>query len=145
MLPQVYEDASIAANILEDPSSAPIPEMHKAMYAWMRKFARDSWDMTPVDIEALRTCGVDDQEIVVWAQIGALQTYLVMMGDGGGVSLDHGKTVGPVVGRERQSYAQTTGVELASSSADALTPRDARGSPWVAQGQSSRQYEQAAE
>lgn len=143
MLPQVYEDAGIAASIVEDPSTADIPDLHKAMYAWISKFVRDSWDMGPGDIQTLRERGVDDHEIVVWAQIGALQTYLVMMGDGGGVALDHGQTVGPVVGRGRQDYTSTTGIELASSGGGVATPHAARADAWVVPGQSSPHYEQA--
>lgn len=145
MLPQVYEDAGIAASIVEDPSTADIPQMHKAMYAWVRKFVSQSWDMTHADIQTLRDCGVDDHEIVVWAQIGALQTYLVMMGDGGGVSLDHGQSVGPVVGRGRQSYTGTSGVELASSGGGVSASRGTAGNAWVAAGKTSPQYELAAD
>ncbi|MFT4563785.1 MAG: putative peroxidase-related enzyme [Gammaproteobacteria bacterium] len=145
MLPQVYEDASIAASIIEDPSTAPIPETHKAMYVWMSKFVRGSWDMTPADIQMLRDAGIDDHEIVVWAQIGAMQTYLVMMGDGGGVSLDHGQTVGPVVGRGRSSYTDTGGVLLTSSGGGVLGSDHAVDNAWVVPGQSSAEYEQAAE
>jgi uncharacterized peroxidase-related enzyme len=145
VLPQVYENAEIAASIVDDPSTAPIPETHKAMYVWMRKFVRDSWDMTPADIQILRDAGIDDHEIVVWAQIGAMQTYLVMMGDGGGVSLDHGQTVGPVVGRGRSSYTDTSGVLLASSGGGVPASHGAADNAWVVPGQSSAEYEQAAE
>jgi uncharacterized peroxidase-related enzyme len=116
------------------------------MYAWVQKFVRHSWDMSADDIEVLRDAGVSDHEIVVWAQIAALQTYLVTMGDGGGVSLDDGRPAGLVVGRDRPSYTQTAGGLLAAAPGEAATParRGADAGSWVAVGESSIDYERAA-
>ncbi len=147
MLPLVYSDADIAAKIVEDPATAPIPEMHKAMYAWISKFVRNSWDMTPNDIQALRDLGVNDQEIGIWAQIATTQTYLVMMGDGGGVSLDDGSAAGPIVGRDRPSYSQTGEGLLAAAPGTKNTAAQSRddATAWIVAGQTSSEYEGAAD
>ena len=62
MLLLLYPDASIATKIVEDPQTAPIPDLHKAMYAWVKKFVRSSWDMTANEVQpvlrALRNAGI---------------------------------------------------------------------------------------
>lgn len=115
MLPVVYSDYKIAEQIVEDPSTAPIPNLHKAMFAWVKKFTRNSWDLTASDIQTLRDVGIADSEIGVWAQFAAAQSVFVMMGDGGGVTLDDGNEVGAVVGRDRPTYNQAEGGLLASA------------------------------
>ncbi len=103
-MPLVYDDYEIAKQIAEDPEVAPIPELQKAMYAWVKKFTRNSWELTADDVRGLRDAGVDDTEIAVWAQIATAQTYFVIAADGGGIDLEDGGDVGPVVGRDRGSY-----------------------------------------
>ena len=146
MLPQVYSDSEIAAKIVEDPAAAPIPELHKAMYSWICKFVRNSWEMSADDMQVLRGAGVSDHEIAVWAQIATLQTYLGMMSDGGGVSLDYGRKFGPVVGRDRSSYTQAPeGLLAGAPGAKNCTPQPSdNADAWIVAGEPGAEYEHAA-
>jgi hypothetical protein len=66
VLPLLYPVEGIAQKIIEDPEEAPIPEVHKAMFRWVEKFTRRSWEMTKGDIAELRSLGVSDAEVVEW-------------------------------------------------------------------------------
>lgn len=144
MLLLVYPDASIAAKIVEDPQIAPIPDLHKAMYAWVKKFVRNSWEMTPADTQALRDAGATEKQIALWAQIACLQTWWVMMGDGGGVSLDYGQEVGPVVGKTRPYYEDAQPGLLAAIPDGTPATQTGDGNGWIQRDDSHPTYQQVA-
>ncbi len=141
----MYPDASIAAQIVEDPQTAPIPDLHKAMYAWVKKFVRNSWEMTAADVKTLRDAGATDEQIAHWAQIACLQTWWVMMGDGGGVTLDYGQEVGPVIGKTRPYYETAEPGLLAAAPDGSARAQTADGSGWIGTDENSRGFRQAAE
>ena len=104
MLPLLY--AGVAPQqILDDVESAPIPELHKAMFRWVKRFVSSSWDMTADDTQALRDAGVSEDEIVNWANIACLQTWWVMSADGGGIPLEGNAVTGPAVQRHPRSQS----------------------------------------
>lgn len=144
MLLLVYPDASIAAQIVEDPQTAPIPELHRAMYAWVEKFVRNSWEMTAVDVQTLRDAGAADAQIAQWAQIACMQTWWVMMGDGGGVTLDHDMEVGPVVGKKRTFYEKADAGLLAAAPDGSARTETADGSGWIGIDENSPGFHEAA-
>lgn len=146
-MPLVYVDEEIAKQVAEDPATAEIPDLHKAMYAWVKRFVRNSWELTADDVQALRDAGVDDKEISVWAQIATAQTYLVMLADGGGISLQDGAEVGAVVGRDRTAYHNTDEGLLAGAPGGVNNGAHASDSEiaWIATDTSRSDYERVAD
>ena len=104
MLPLLYPGEGMAQKVVEDPQTAPIPDLHKAMFHWVEGFTRRSWEMTSNDIASLRAHGLTDADIVNWAQVACLQTWWVMSADGGGIPLEGNAVTGPAVGRTREMY-----------------------------------------
>jgi len=102
----IYETAEIARAVGEDPDRAPIPERHKAAFRFTRKFVQAPWTFEQRDIDALRAVGLEDADIVMWAQIAGLQTWFTMNADGSGVALEGRAIAGPVLGQERAAYQQ---------------------------------------
>lgn len=88
MLLRSYRDSDIVARIVENVEAAPIPEMHKRVFRFARRFTQRSWETRESDIQALREAGLPDSEIALWASRAAGQTWFVMSADGGGVALD---------------------------------------------------------
>lgn len=146
MLPLVYSDAALAKQIVEDPSTADIPELHKAMYAWVEKFTRRSWTMGPDDTQALRDAGATDEDIAAWVFAASGQTWWVMMGDGGGVALEGGAPVGLVVGHERAWYTKAPeGLLGAASATDgAQSDTTCDGNAWIETNEDTPEYRDAA-
>jgi alkylhydroperoxidase family enzyme len=116
VLPYLYPIEGIAQKIIDDPGSAPIPEVHKAMFRWVEKFARRSWEMDRDDISELKTLGVGDADIVEWAQVACLQTWWVMSADGGGIPLEGNAVTGVAVRHTRDWYESATAGLLAAAS-----------------------------
>lgn len=90
--------------ILADIENADIPETHKLMFEWVRKFTCESSTMCPDDIDRLVAAGIPMKEIVEWANVSSTQTWFVISADGGGISLEGGAVVGGVIGKEREHY-----------------------------------------
>lgn len=104
MLPIIYADPDTARSVGEDPENAPIPELHKAMFRFTRRFVQEPWSFSRSHIDELRECGLSDADVVMWAQIAGLQSWFTMNADGSGISLEGGAVTGPVLGRERETY-----------------------------------------
>ena len=100
----LYPEMDDIQALLEDPDNAPIPDAHKALFAWARKFACRSWQLCPNDIDALRQVGLSDADIVHVIQKAGVQSWIMIMADGGGVPMEGEQLTGPVVGRSRESY-----------------------------------------
>lgn len=103
MLPFVYPGQDVK-EILSDIQAATIPEAHKLMFDWIERFTRNSADLRSAEIERLRQGGIEDQEIVEWANVAATQTWFVMSADGGGIPLEGDAISGSVIGNERSEY-----------------------------------------
>ncbi len=146
VLPLLYPGDGVAQKVAEDAQSAPIPELHKAMFRWAERFTRRSWQMTDSDLEDLRAQGLDDAEIVNWAQIACLQTWWVMSADGGGIPLEGDALTGPAIGLTREVYESApegltaAGPDAAERSAQA----SARGVAWVGTDEAAERYRSAA-
>jgi alkylhydroperoxidase family enzyme len=117
VLPLIYPGQDIPA-LLDDIDGAAIPELHKLMFNWVRKFTRESAAMTMDDIRTLRQGGVSDRDIVTWAQVASVQNWFVMSADGGGIPLEGDAVVGRVRGEERDFYHRS---DIVSASPDAGT------------------------
>lgn len=113
MLPFVYPGQDVK-EILSDIESASIPETHKLMFNWIRGFTQNSANLTSAEIDCLRQGGINDQEIVEWANVAATQTWFVMSADGGGIPLEGGAVVGSVIGKERSYYHNCAAKTLSS-------------------------------
>jgi len=103
VLPFLYPSVD-PQSILEDSDSAPIPDLHKAMFRFVKKITQASWEMTAADIAALRAASVPDEEIVRWAQIASLQGWWTMSADGSGIPLEGDAITGPVLQKPREWY-----------------------------------------
>ena len=146
MLLHIYPEADTREKLLADPETAPIPEVHKAVFRFAKRFVRASWAMGPADLQALRDAGLSEADLVNWATLGSTQSWFTMSADGGGIPLDAGMLTGPVVGKSRELYeasaegllAPALGVaaRTAEPSADALA--------WVDTDESDPGYRAAA-
>lgn len=88
-----------------DYRNADAPEITRAMFRFIEKFVTRSWEMSPADLEAARASGAADEDVVDWAQLGALQTFFLVQADGAGVFFPDEAAI--AVGRSRESYAET--------------------------------------
>ncbi len=130
----IYQDQDLARKVGEDPQNAAIPELHKAMFRYTEKFVKAPWTFTREDLDELRELGLDDADIVLWAQIAALQTWFTMSADGSGIPLESDATAGPVLGNQRENYSQSEAYVATGSLASVEEVVDER-SPdcaWVA-------------
>jgi len=84
----IYPDAATVAAVGEDPQSADIPELHKAVFRWLEKFVNTSWDASAEDLEQLRAHGASDSDIAEMLNMASLQVYLVSIADAGGIPLE---------------------------------------------------------
>ncbi|MBW2291828.1 MAG: hypothetical protein JRG89_05150 [Deltaproteobacteria bacterium] len=115
MLPLLYPDSDTREALLADPSTAPIPQLHRELFRFAEKFVRGSWTMGSEDLQRLREAGLSDADIVQWATLGSTQSWFTMSADGGGIPMDGDALTGPGVGRTRDSYEATPGGLLAAS------------------------------
>lgn len=130
MLPTIYPDAEIAKAVGEDPSTADIPEMHKAMFSMAERFVKHSWTSTADDIQHLRDLGVCDLDISEWLQIASIQTWFTNSADAGGIPMEGNAITGPVMRHERAFYHESppaNGAQIQSSGADTATSACATG------------------
>jgi uncharacterized peroxidase-related enzyme len=146
VLLQLYRDPEVVRQVVEDASKAPIPESHRALFAWCERFVRGSWNMTERDLEPMRAVGLSDTEIVSLAGRACGQTWFVMSGDGGGVGLDGDALRGPAVGQTRDVYAGARAGLTARSvgAVDAPAPPSSDGLAWVATDESSDRFQKVA-
>ncbi len=148
MLSLVYpEDPMVAKKIVEDLDSAPITNLHKAAHRWVKKFVRSSAKMTSEDTQALRDAGVQDKDIAAWAQYASMQTWFVMMGDGGGINLDGDMEAGFIVGKTRPEYEQTEAGLLAADTS-ALQAKHGSSSEtlaWIATDESNPEFQETVQ
>jgi alkylhydroperoxidase family enzyme len=100
----IYPDADVARAVGEDPQSAPIPELHKAMFQFAELFVKRSWQATPEDLNVMRTNGASDRDLAEWLQIASIQTWFTHSADAGGIPMDGDAVKGPVMARERSFY-----------------------------------------
>jgi alkylhydroperoxidase family enzyme len=100
----IYPDKDVARAVGEDPQTAPIPDLHKAMFRFAELFVKRSWQATPDDLQELRDNGADDREIADWLQIASTQTWFTSSADAGGIPLEANAVTGPVLARERSFY-----------------------------------------
>jgi len=84
----IYPDPATVAAVGEDPQSADIPELHKAVFRWLEKFVNTSWEACADDLEQLRARGASDRDIAEWLNMASLQVYLVSIADAAGVPLE---------------------------------------------------------
>ena len=80
-------DAALAAGVLTG-SDAGLTEQEKAMAGWVRKVARDPNATTPADIQALRDCGLDDEQIFAITAFVALRLAFSTINDSLGAQPD---------------------------------------------------------
>ncbi|MBW2280724.1 MAG: hypothetical protein JRG76_14815 [Deltaproteobacteria bacterium] len=147
MLPLLYGEDRIVRQVLEDPQTAEISELHKLAWRWTRRFVRESWTFGLEHVRELRDQGIDDAELLRWVEGAAVQTWWVMSADAGGVSLDEfTPTSGRAVGLEREDYeAQQFRTAAASAAAlEALPAPAPNGVAWVEIDLDRLEYREAA-
>jgi uncharacterized peroxidase-related enzyme len=154
VLPLLYPDQATREALLADPSTAPIPPLHRELFRFAEKFVRGSWTTTPEDIQRLRTAGLSEPDIVQWATLGSTQSWFTMSADGGGVPLDGDALSGPGVGWTRDAYeakqegllAAAPGISVLSPSADGNELGSDMGDDvaWVETDESSEEYRETA-
>jgi uncharacterized peroxidase-related enzyme len=80
-------DAALAVEVLSG-SGAGMTDREKAMAAWARKVVRDPNATTPADIQALRDCGLDDEQIFAITAFVALRLAYSTINDSLGAQPD---------------------------------------------------------
>jgi uncharacterized peroxidase-related enzyme len=80
-------DAAVAAGVLNG-SDAGLTDQEKAMAAWARRVARDPNATTPADVQALRDCGLDDEQIFAITAFVALRLAFSTINDSLGAQPD---------------------------------------------------------
>ena len=116
MLPLLYPDQATREALIADPATAPIPLLHRELFRFAEKFVRGSWTAKGSDLERLRSVGLSDRDIVLWATLGSTQSWFTMSADGGGVALDSDELFGPGVGHTRDTYEERRAGLLAADS-----------------------------
>ena len=136
----------MANQVVADYLAAPIPEIHKTLFSWVKRFTQCSWDLGDCDVAALRAAGLSQRDVVDWAQLASLQTWLVMSADGGGVTLDSEAPRGHAVGFTRDTYhgaeAGLTAAEVTAQPVVREAP--ANGVAWVDIDPANETYQEAA-
>lgn len=133
MLPLIYDDPLTIQQMLDDYESADIPELHKLCTRWTERFVHESWTATAAQLQSLRDAGLQDREIVNWAESASVQTWWVMSADAGGVELDE------FLPEERQVVRQPRDIydqggwsrEPLSNAANAVTPGTDASVAWI--------------
>jgi len=144
VLPQLYPDPQVVQQLLEDFEAAEIPWPHKLAWRFGKRFAQNSWEATQAQLQELRDAGIDDAEILRWAEGACVQTWWVMSADGGGVALDEfTPSSGRVVGLGREAYEAETLRTGAAPGASPSAPSQARVA-WVEVDLQRTEYGQAA-
>lgn len=116
--------------MLEDIEATDIPDIHKLMFAWIKRFTTSSANLTHGDIKKLAQAGIPDQDIVEWANVACTQTWFVMSADGGGIPLEGNDIVGSVLGQERAVYHQSE-IETARPDSPVSAKPDDDHTNWV--------------
>jgi uncharacterized peroxidase-related enzyme len=147
VLPYLYPDTQTREAVLRDPSSAPIPQLHREVFRFAEKFVRGSWTSSPHDAERLRTAGLSDRDIALWATLGSTQSWFTMSADGGGIPLDSEALTGPGVGRTRDFYETTKQGLLAASTKEAGNTNRSRFEEiaWIQTDEGAEGYREAAQ
>jgi uncharacterized peroxidase-related enzyme len=145
VLPLLYPDPETRDALLADPSTAPIPALHRELFRFAEKFVRSSWTLTPQDLQRLREAGLSERDVVHWATLGSTQSWFTMSADGGGIPLEGDALTGPAIGRKRESYEATRdGLLAATPGAAALgRPQAEDAVAWVAVDESGAEYREA--
>ncbi|MEE9254460.1 MAG: hypothetical protein V3U43_05970 [Pseudomonadales bacterium] len=132
--------------MVDDYLAAPIPEIHKTLFSWVKRFTHCSWDFEACEVDALRAAGLRERDVVDWAQVASLQTWLVMSADGGGVTLDSEASRGHAVGFTRETYhsaeAGLTAAEVTAQPVMRQAPEN--GIAWVDTDPNNETYQEAA-
>jgi uncharacterized peroxidase-related enzyme len=146
VLPLLYPDAATREALLTDPQTAPIPPVHRELFRFAEKFVRGSWEAGPADLERLRSVGLTERDIVLWATLGSTQSWFTMSADGGGIPLEGDAVVGNGVGRTRDAYgASREGLPAAADDADRPgLAADEGAAAWVDIDESNDDYRRAA-
>jgi uncharacterized peroxidase-related enzyme len=80
-------EAAVAAGVLNG-SDAALTDQEKAMAAWARKIVKDPNATTPADIQTLRACGLDDDQIFAITVFAALRLAFSTVNDSLGAQPD---------------------------------------------------------
>jgi uncharacterized peroxidase-related enzyme len=144
VLLQIYPEATTRDAVLADPQTAPIPDVHKALFRFTERFVRASWEMGPEDLQALRDVGLSEPDVVNWATLGSTQSWFTMSADGGGIPMEAGMTTGPGVGKLREAYEAAPEGLCAPPLSEAVAERSNTGVAWVGTDTESPEYQTAA-
>ncbi len=126
----IYHDATVAAAVADNPQSAPIPDLHKAVFNLARLFVQSSWSATPADLDAARAVGASERDLSEWLQIASIQTWFTHSADAGGIPLEGNAVTGPVLRHERDFYHDGNPVAALPCAPRADT-REVPGSGWL--------------
>lgn len=136
----IYPKADVARAVGEDPQTAPIPELHKAMFRFAELFVNRSWQASPESLDVIRAEGVSDRDLADWLQIACIQTWFTHSADAGGIPMDRDAVSGPVMFHERSFYHAQPAPEPASTT----NPSVAATLGWLHAPCTGVQYETAA-
>jgi alkylhydroperoxidase family enzyme len=139
----IYQDPDVARNVGEDPQSAPIPELHKAMFRLAKTFVQNSWEASSEEIETLRTLGASERDISEWLQIASIQTWFTHSADAGGIPLEGDAVTGPVLKHERIFYHEGA-IQDREPISVAANGAEPAGNSWLREDRTNPSYTNAA-
>jgi hypothetical protein len=103
VLPVIYSDPAVVEAVGIDAQSADIPEIHKAVFRWMEKLVKRSWEASEDDIRELRQLGAADHEIAEWLEVACTLIYNTICADSAGAPMDE-DGMGSALNRDRSFY-----------------------------------------
>ncbi|MGI8550424.1 MAG: carboxymuconolactone decarboxylase family protein [Dehalococcoidia bacterium] len=88
MLRRESDDPDLANHVMhgeDDPSLGP---QEQAMVAYARRLTREPAAMTPADLDALRTTGLSEEQVLNVVLIACLFNFMTRLADGLGVEVE---------------------------------------------------------
>ena len=84
-LRRVSLEEELAAALRRDYTQAPLGEADRAMLDYAAKLTRHAWQVTPEDLDRLRSVGFDDRAILQINLVASWFNYINRVADGLGV------------------------------------------------------------
>lgn len=147
VLPIIYPDLETAKAVVEDPQTANIPELHKAVFRWLEIFVKHSSRASKDSVDELKALGASDSDLAACLQLASTQVWLTSSADASGVGIDDSYVnfAPPLLQRDASFYRATQ--EVYADTERRTGPSAASGAAphgWLAAPCSGESYEVAA-
>ncbi|HAZ56581.1 MAG TPA: peroxidase [Acidimicrobiaceae bacterium] len=85
---RLLKDDDLLAAVEADWTSAPLSERRRAMIGYAVKLTRSPGEMEQADVEALRSCGFSDRDVLDITEVTAYYAYANRIADGLGITIE---------------------------------------------------------